>query len=85
MNTLAKVNPDTIPTAVQLRALRAFHKLTQKLGRCPTQREFGAELGLSENGAQGLTRRLVERGLLTEPEIVKKQSITPAGLKWVKP
>jgi predicted transcriptional regulator len=85
MNNLAKVNPEHLPTPAQLRTLRMVHKLLTKTGKFPTQRELAAALGLSENGANSHIRALVDRGFLTEPEIVRVQHITAAGLKWVKP
>lgn len=85
MNTLAKVNPENLPTKKQLETLRVIYKHRQKHGAMPTQREVAAAMGLSENGANGHLSALVERGFLTEPEIIRVQDITPAGLKWVKP
>lgn len=84
MNTLAKVNPELLPTKGQLRTLRAIHKLEQKLGRFPTQREIAAALDLSENGANGHIKALERLGFLTEVVVVRQQNITPQGLKWVK-
>jgi DNA-binding MarR family transcriptional regulator len=84
MNTLAKVNPETLPTKKQLETLRTIYRLEKKLGRFPTQRETAAAMGLSENGANGHIKALEERGYLTPPEVIKVQHITPMGMKWVR-
>src|SRR4029079_14417140 len=66
-----KASSSTTPTQAELRCLRAFRRLREKLGKSPTKRELSEEMGLTESGCQGHLTSLTFKGyLLEEKELV---------------
>lgn len=83
----ATVDPlDLVPTRAELLALRAWQRVTERLGRPATLRETSAELGMSPNGAQNALDACDRKGLRVLREVVRYMPVklSPSGRRWLK-
>jgi len=75
-----------LPTKSEMKALRAFAKLTEEGGKTPSVREVSREMGLSELGAQPHLQSLARKGCIEELKELKvvDRKLTPLGKQWLK-
>lgn len=76
---------NVLVTPEQLRCLIAWVRLRDRNGYEPTVREVSKELGLADNGAISLLRRLDAKGIFLRKPVTKPgpRELTPVGKKWL--
>lgn len=69
-------------TPLQVRVVKAYERLNNRLERCPTQLEVAEEVGISRTSVAMLLRRLADKGAITRR--TRATSVEVSVKPWAK-